>query len=330
MNFINTILLSILAVQVVLAAGIFYSSNSVSGDVESRPLLETSLEAIDKISIEDSEGLKTVLTKRDGKWILSEYHELPANSISVENMLSRLKNTSNSWPVTTTSSSQKRFKVADDGFNKKIVLARDESTTETLYLGTSPGFRQLHVRRLGEEEVYAVKLNSHDFPVKTTDLLDKTILQPEGEIKMIKGPDFSFTRQENIWQPENMEGEADSDKMNELTTTLARLKVQGVEKVSTDDQHAVELNIKTDHNDYRYRLFKKEDKLLVTRDDLKLAFSINKSDYETITTQNAKTLLQKKQEEEMNTVHEQLENEKSSEIKESSSQGSSNDNQNNG
>lgn len=278
------------------------------------------MDTIDRITIDDAQDNRSsVLTKVDGQWQLAEYHQLPANQNSVNNMLSLLQKTNTGWPVATTSSSRKRFKLADDEFNKKIVFSSGPDNNQTLYLGTSPGFRQLHVRRSAEDEVYAVKLNAHDFPSKSSDLLDNNLLRLTGNIDMIKGEDFTLSKQEDSWSPENLEGKANEEEIKTLSTTLANLVILGAEKIPEEitDQH--ELSIASGEQNYNYRLFKQGDQHLVHRDDHELAFIISKSDYDKISAQSAQTLVMLEKAEDNKKISEEKLSDPSGEMTESSS-----------
>ena len=55
-----------------------------------------------------------------------------------------------------------------------------------MLLGTSPGFRKVHVRRPNEKEIYTVNLNTYDMPVADTEWLDKALLSAK-DVRRIKG-----------------------------------------------------------------------------------------------------------------------------------------------
>lgn len=328
MNRFNLILVSVLAIQLVLTASVYLSTQSSTHLPQQKALLEASMDTIDRITIDDAQDNRSVLTKVDGQWQLAEYHQLPANQNSVNNMLSLLQKTNTGWPVATTSSSRKRFKLADEEFNKKIVISSGSDYEQILYLGTSPGFRQLHVRRSAEDEVYAVKLNSHDFPVKNSDLIDNTLLQLSAEIDMIKGENFKFNKQEGSWTTVNLEAKANEKAIKKLSSTLSGLIVLGAEKIPEEitDQH--ELSIASGEKNYNYRIFKQGDQRLVHRNDHELAFIITKPDYDSITTQNAQTLVIQEQVDDDNLLGEENKSKPSGEMTESSSQQKPEDDQN--
>lgn len=312
MNRLNIVLMSVLALQLTVSAGMYYSHSPNAGDMIAKSLLMQDLQSIHRINIVDSDSQELELVLMNDKWMLPDYHQLPANQTSVRNMLNLLANTKSTWPVTTTASSHQRFKVADDDFHKKIVLTTDTDAEQIIYLGTSPGFRQLHVRRKGEDEVYALKLNNHDFPAKSPELMDRTVLQPPGPVETLRGPDYAMSKQQDSWEPQNNEGEAIQDTVNELASTLARLRVQEAEKLPADINNAYVLNVKTAQEEYRYSLFAREDRYYIHRDDYPLAFGISKTEYDKIITQNAGTLVTTNEGKEENMLSEEDKSEKSS------------------
>jgi len=292
MNRFNQVLGAALAVQVVIAGGLYFGGQPPATDQVQMALLNTEQSLINHIAIDEGDAKQTVLSKVDGKWQLPDYHQLPANQSKVLDILNTLETTKIGWPVATTESSRERFEVSDEGFQKKVVLSQGDKEIQTLFLGTSPGFRQLHIRRSGEDEVYAVKLNSYDFPSQNTNWLDKTLLQPKGDIASLKGVDFAFNKQGNDWQLSTGEGEPIKEEIENLTSTLARLNIQSAaEKLA--DQIDYELMVKAAGDTLNYRFFKDGSDHFISRDDYSLAFKINKSDYEKITGQTAIQLVKK-------------------------------------
>lgn len=117
MNRFNQLLIGALAVQVVLAGGIYYGSQPPAADQIQMALLEEQSQ-IDRIFIDEGDGKQTVLSKMDGEWQLPDYHQLPANQNKITDVLNTLETTKSGWPVATTESSRERFEVADENFQK--------------------------------------------------------------------------------------------------------------------------------------------------------------------------------------------------------------------
>ncbi len=301
MNRFNQFLAVTLSVQIVIAGGIYFDNQASTADQTQMALLSTEKSQINQITIEDSDGKQTVLSKIEGKWLLPDYHQLPANQSKVLDMLNTLETTKSGWPVATTESGRERFEVADKNFQKRVVLSQDDEKLQTLYLGTSPGFRQLHVRRANEEEAYAVKLNSHDFPSENNNWLDQTLLQPKGDITSLEGPDYAFIKQAGQWQPSAEEGKAVSDEIEKITNTLTHINIQGAEE-KTEHEAAYQLTVKAAGDTLNYHFFKDDENYYLSRDDYAQAFKINQSDYDKITGQTAMQLIKPVEAEELSTI----------------------------
>jgi len=290
MNRLNQILIATLALQLVIAGGIYFGSRPMAAEQIQTALLDNDPEQVNRITIIGEDGKQTVLSKTDDRWQLPEYHQLPASESKVQQALDTLASSKRGWPVATTESGRERFKVLDDNFHKKVVLANAEEALETLYLGTSPGYRQVHARLAGEDEVYAVKLNSYEISPEPDAWLDQTLLQPDGEITSLQGPDFDLQKTDGIWNPGAGAGEVDSDELAKITGTLKRLRVNAAEnKPATNVDY--ELTMKTADNILGYRFFKEDENHYVTRDDYIQSFKINKVDYEKIVGQTATQLV---------------------------------------
>lgn len=290
MNRFNQILVAVLAIQVVIAGGFYFGSSSPTAEQVQMALIEGDTNQIDHITISEGNEELVTLQKIDGQWKLNDYFLMPAVQSKVSNILSTLKSTNTSWPVATTKSSQERFEVADDHYQKKIVLSHDDKTLQTLYLGTSPGFRQIHIRRAGEDEIYAVKLNSFDFPVQNTAWLDKTLLQPKADITRLSGADFELLKQGTDWQAEAGKGEPVVEEIDKITQALAGLSIQSVvEKAPTKADYTLTLD--AGGKPLHYTFFNQDESYLVQRDDYSQVFKISKSDYEKLTGHTASQLV---------------------------------------
>lgn len=278
----NQLLIAALTVQIIIAGAMYYGNQSSTDDFVQTALLSTDKSEISRIVISNNGNEKTVLNKVNGQWRLPEYHNLPANQNKIASILDKFSDIKTGWPVATTENGRERFEVSEEKYKTKVSLANGDNALESIYLGTSPGFRQLHVRRDNEDEVYAVKLNSVDFPVKNKDWLDKTLLQPKGDIAVLQGPDFAFNKEGDKWKLEHGEGEVIKEEVENLVSALSHLNVRDIEE-KTAENPEYELTVNANNDTYTYRFFKEGDNYLINRNDYPQAFKINKSDYENIT-----------------------------------------------
>ncbi len=287
----NTALFILLILQIGVAVSMHHASRSDVNEQFNQPIMDIRASSVERISLDDGNGQACVLSRVNNQWQLDNYHQLPADQNKVNSVLDKLEKDKSGWPVATTESSRLRFKVADNDYRKKLVLTSG-SGDKALYLGVSPGFRQLNVRRQDEEQVYSVKLNDYDFPLKDVDWMDRTLLQPKADISSIRAADFSLSKQQGKWTLANSEKPVDRKQVDKITSTLSHLRVQSAEdKTAEGDIYQIEL--RANDKDYRYKLFKLEDNYYISRDDYDVVFKISQSDYESLTVANVAQLQEK-------------------------------------
>lgn len=290
MSKLNKLLIALFALQLLLTAGIYFGEHSSTAAPSQMALLSTDQGQIDSITIDDGHGKQAQLTKVNGLWQLPDYHQLPADQATVEKALKALADTRPGWPVATTAGSRERFKVNDDDYQIRITLAKGDEKLEPIYLGTSPGFRQIHVRKDGQDAVYNVKLNSYDYSTSNKYWLDHGLLRPAGKVASVQGPDYSLSKQGEEWQSSDNKGKVVKAEADKLLTALTALNVSE----ATEDkaqQAAYPLTVKAAGKSYHYQFFANGKDYFVSRDDYAQAFKINKADYDKITGLSATQLV---------------------------------------
>ena len=121
------------------------------------PLLaEFNVDQVTGLAIMDDENKAIRLEKGDSGWIIAPAVKgqaaLPANVGKAEGLLKKFAGLSRERLVTRTVSSQNRLQVGQV-FSRKIVMTAGEEAY-TLYLGSAPNFKTIHVRLAGENDVY--------------------------------------------------------------------------------------------------------------------------------------------------------------------------------
>lgn len=155
---INFILLSVLVLQAILIT-VLYAPDSKNIQSEINFLKGLSKEATISFHISSSEGEKIHLIKNNqGPWFISnENITYPGDSEHIEDVISRLIALKSSHLVTQTVSSHPRLKVADEVYERKIVLTDKNEKKHTIYLGSSTAPKTIHVRLQDSNEVYLAK-----------------------------------------------------------------------------------------------------------------------------------------------------------------------------
>lgn len=137
------------------------------------PLLTVAVDTVTKIVIDDGEKKTLTLLKKDAAWQLPEHFNFPVATTKIQEIMDKVKDFKKSWPAGKTMIAAKQFKVTPEQFERKVQLFHDDKVLATLYLGTSPGFRQVYVRMNEDTQTYAVSFNAHDVPTKASEWYDK-------------------------------------------------------------------------------------------------------------------------------------------------------------
>lgn len=270
---------ALLLLQVLLAAGIFMTTRSGQAGHESIPLLAIEQSTINKIMVNSTDDEVTLL-KNDSGWLLPELNALPVNAGKLEVALNKLAGLQSSWPVTTTANSHQRFEVSADKYQRRIRLYQDDKLVDEIYLGTSPGFRKVHVRSADDNNVYALAINTYDFPARKQEWFDKGLLSVK-DVMAIRGPDYALRKTGTQWQFEDSaEDEAivelDADKANQLSQAFSSFRVTGVaDKVPEfTSENSVNIAVSAAHK-WHYQLLEKDKQYFVKRNDREQAFTLS-------------------------------------------------------
>lgn len=279
---------AVLIVQVGLAAGLATSASGLSAPAPTAPVLAFKPDAVDHLTITDSDGKSSVdLLRKDKTWVLAQDKDFPASSQEVRDLLRDLTSARQGPPVATSADALTRFKVADDTFERKLTFAGHGKTLATLYLGTSQGTRQVHVRRSDQKSVHRIDFAEWKAPASDTPWLNKTLLKVDPDtITALSWDDLTVTRTtpptgsktkttpakkaETAKVPHwTLSGTASrtvsGDTMDKLTGALSRLRISGLvkeaDRATYDGAHPVlAVKISTRSGDRLYTIVKTADK----------------------------------------------------------------------
>lgn len=182
MNRTNQLLLVALVLQVLLVAGVSMGRDEVRISApapvlvgfETGPIQE--VEVHGPVGIGDGEKTQVVLKKEGTQWVVASAGGYPADQEKLSKLLDDLKAMKTRGPVVSKASYHKKLEVADDKHQRKLVLKGGPAPVE-LYLGSSPAYKKLHVRLVGQEEVAVVDgLSTYDVGPKGADWVDKKYL----------------------------------------------------------------------------------------------------------------------------------------------------------
>jgi hypothetical protein len=180
------ILAIVLVAQLLLAVGMSLTGPNLAAAHPNTPLFTLADKTVDHLTIEGPDGARVVLAKQDQGWVLPDNGGFPADRTQVDTLISRLEGLKRGLPVATTSGALTRFKVSDDSFERRVLLAHGDDTLATLYLGSSPGMHHVNARTGKDEAVYDVDFAVYEIPDKAGDWEDKAILQfPQDSLETI-------------------------------------------------------------------------------------------------------------------------------------------------
>src|SRR3546814_3110692 len=124
-------------VRHVALAGLSLSSGGLAGQPPGTPLLAFGADAVERLTISDGEGESVALARKDDGWVLPQAGDFPADSAKVDALLTRLAEVEQGPPVATSDAAPARLRVAEDAFERKLVLEQTGGDPATVYLGTA-------------------------------------------------------------------------------------------------------------------------------------------------------------------------------------------------
>ncbi|MAT93648.1 MAG: hypothetical protein CME59_13705 [Halioglobus sp.] len=266
-----------LAAQLALAVALYWAGPTET--TEREPLV-AALASVDRLLISDAQQQTTLVRDGDG-WLIEQLDNLPADSRRVSDALDRIGGVALGFPVTTSSSAHERFEVARDNHQRHLQLYAGREPLGAVYLGTSPGFRQLHLRRTGEDEVYTVRMNVFDYPADPQQWLDRQLLAVDS-ISRVEGEDYILQRDEDRWLL-GSGGEADPAGAQALVEAFGSLRITGVgEALAADAVQETSVTVTGADAPLTFSFFSDGEQYRVSRSDLQGLFSLSQYEYERI------------------------------------------------
>ncbi len=221
----------LLAIQIGLAVAMYFGGSEKETVTPDSPLLGVQAEAITGLEISGPDKERIVVQKSAAGWILPESFGAPANGEQVTALLARLADLKQGLAVATSPAAAKRFKVADDLFERHVVVKEGDRVVGDFYAGTSPGFRRIHARRADRQEIVAVALSTFELPTVVDQWLDKNVLKiKEDDLTAMAFPGFTLRKIDKNWQMDGLaEGrETDAKAVQDLVAKVTGLTVQAV------------------------------------------------------------------------------------------------------
>lgn len=150
----NIALLGLLALQIVLIAYGYWPTRE-SQEPTAHFLANFNLAQVKKLVITDEEKKSVTLAQEEGKWVVGE-ERFPANQATIQALVEKLGKLESNRLITASKSSYRRLKVAEDTFVRRLEIELADGASKTLFLGSSPSQKTIHVRLADAQGVYLV------------------------------------------------------------------------------------------------------------------------------------------------------------------------------
>lgn len=221
--------LLVLQLLAALAIGWGEGPGRLAPSAPDTPLLAFDPAGISRIRIEDGEGAAVTLEQRDKRWVLADPEGFPSADGKADALIAKLHGLKRPLPTATSEGALKRFRLADDAFERRVTLESDGKAVATLVVGDSPGFKRLFARPAGETAVYDLELPLIDVSSGRDDWLAKDQLRLDQEkITGVATADWALTREGDSWRLAGAEGAVDEDAVAGIIARVANLGYRGV------------------------------------------------------------------------------------------------------
>lgn len=183
MNKQNRMLAIILVIQLALTAFVFWPRQAATAG-GGNLLAGLDAEKITRLTISDAQGQQIQLTKGATGWVLPQADDFPTLADKASNLLNKIAAIKTNRLIAQTSASHKQLKVAAQDYERLIELESSDGARYKLYLGTSAGYQNTHVRVEGQAQVYlAAGLAVSDMPVQPSGWIDtRYVAVPQDQI----------------------------------------------------------------------------------------------------------------------------------------------------
>ena len=254
----------LLAAQLLIVAGLLVGGVTGS-DAGAERFLAFDPAAVTKFTVAEADEAVLLLREGDGDaaaWRLQS--GLPADDDKANELLDKFADMAVPWPVATSSDSAERFEVTESDHQRRLTLENDDEVLADFFLGTSPGYRRVHARAAGEDEIYSLDFSNYEAPADADQWLDKTLLASVGEPSgiVLEGA-WRLAKSEDQWLLDD--APADAEAADKLAGRFKDLRVLGAVSEAAGDEEGDEdqatslFILADDQGEHRLTLFHDED-----------------------------------------------------------------------
>jgi hypothetical protein len=192
----------------------------------------------ERVEIQGSADDIVTLSRGGDGWAIDEAGGYPAQADKVEQLVDKLKEVQVRRPVVSSSRYHRALKVAEGEHERRVKIWQDDAGSPELdfFLGSSPNYQRIHVRRAGDDEVYEIQgLGSYDVRPEPQAWFDTSFVSVEparvtslrlensrGAFEIEKGADGAWS----VVSPGSEQGRTlSAAKVDALVRTAASLRV---------------------------------------------------------------------------------------------------------
>ncbi|RME65797.1 MAG: DUF4340 domain-containing protein [Caldilineae bacterium] len=224
------ILAGLLVVQLVAVAILYWPRGEASSTAGAPLFPDFKVDLVKELTITGDNGEQVHFAKNDaGEWVIPEADGFPADGDKITELLNKIGELKATRLVARTASSYDRLQVAEDNFVRRIDIKASQGGPFTLYMGSSPQARSIHVRAGDQDEVYLAlnfsELNASNRVVNWIDVLYVSLPQDEIQSLTLENPQgvFTFTKDAGgAWTMDGL-GEGEEFIENNFDTLLTSL-----------------------------------------------------------------------------------------------------------
>ncbi|MGB5686220.1 MAG: DUF4340 domain-containing protein, partial [Candidatus Electrothrix sp.] len=263
---------ALLILQIGLAVAVHQQqATNLESTAPDSAFLSFTVESISSVRINGPENEELVLQKSDKGWIMPGAFSAPASKGQVDDLLQKLTDARQGLAVATSKGAAKRFKTAEDDFERHVTLKQGDSVVGEFYLGTSAGMRNSHVRKADQDAVVSIPVGSHEVDVEADSWLDRTLADlSKDDLKAVALDDISLIKkeegEEKVWllngaTKEETEQEAVDTLLNKVTAISVQSVLDPATSAELLKDPAVQFTVtKQDDSTVTYAFAKKDDK----------------------------------------------------------------------
>ncbi len=276
----------LLVAQVILALLLW--AGTKEEPIEVVPLLSATQDAVDHIVFNSNEAtIKFV--KKDDEWFLD--NGVPADDARLRDLFRDLFALKTGWPAASTESAHKRFKLVDDDFERKLELYAGDQLLDTLYLGSVIDVKKRYVRRAGDDNIYVSEVNQFNVAPDLSSWFNAYVIQPQ-EFTAVSHGDYLLEKADGEWP--GMEDSADETsgddpdapkpysvkRFIETLMKLRNLEMAEPGSLPGEPEGQVQFTVTTPKGEFKYEIFKQDERYWVKRNDYPQSFKIIEGVYE--------------------------------------------------